>query len=84
MDILARSLSATSRSPFMNSLKKEMKNATLAAMKEAGVPLNRENYIHWAFAGEPPEGEIDPEIEETFPPQFRRSALDERLTERIQ
>jgi hypothetical protein len=68
----------------MSSLKEEMSSATLAAMKRAGVPLTRENFICWAFGGEPPEGEIDPEIEETFPHQFRRSALDERLTDKIQ
>ena len=68
----------------MSSLEGEMRNSTLAAMRRAGVPLNRENYIYWAFGGEPPEGEIDPEIEESFPPQFRRSALDERLTDKIQ
>jgi len=58
---------------------------TVAAMKRAGVPLNRENYLYWAFGGDPPEGEIDPEIEETFPPMFRRAALDgPRLTDKIQ
>ena len=59
-------------------------SATLAAMKDAGVPLTRENFIYWAFGGEPPEGELDPELEEAFPPQFRRSALDELLTEKLQ
>ena len=68
----------------MSSLEWETKNPTLAAMRRAGVPLTRENFIYWAFGGEPAEGEIDPEIEETFPPQFRRSALDERLTDKIQ
>jgi hypothetical protein len=68
----------------MSSLEGEMKNPTLASMRRAGVPLTRENFIYWAFGGEPPDGEIDPEIEETFPPQFRRSALDERLTDKIQ
>jgi hypothetical protein len=58
---------------------------TVAAMKRAGVPLNRENYLYWAFMGEPPEGEIDAELEETFPAQFRRAALDEPgLTDKIQ
>lgn len=59
-------------------------SATLAAMKEAGVPLNRENYLYWTFGGEPPDGELDPEIEETLPPMMRRSTLDERLTDKIQ
>jgi hypothetical protein len=60
-------------------------SATLAAMKEAGVPLTRQNFLHWAYAGNPPEGEIDPEIEEAFfPPMMRRSALEERLTDKIQ
>jgi hypothetical protein len=59
-------------------------SATLAAMRAAGIEETRENYIVWAFGGEPPEGEIDAELEETFPAQFRRSALDELLTERIQ
>jgi hypothetical protein len=59
-------------------------SATLAAMRAAGIEETRENYLYWAFAGEPPEGEIDAELEETFPPQFRRSALDELVTNKIQ
>src|SRR5271170_4091505 len=71
----ARSLSEVSRSPSMNSLKGEIMKGfqpetdvrttdgpTVAAMKRAGVPLNRENYLYWAFGGDPREGEIDPEI----------------------
>jgi hypothetical protein len=57
---------------------------TLAAMKAAGVPLTRDNFLYWAFGGEPQADEIDAELEETFPAQFRRSALDERLTDKIQ
>jgi hypothetical protein len=56
----------------------------LAAMRSAGVEETRENYIYWAFGGDPPEGEIDPEIESTFPVQFRRDALDEPESEAIQ
>jgi hypothetical protein len=65
-------------------MKDVQRDATLSAMKAAGAPLNRETYLYWAYAGNPPEGELDPEIEETLPPHFRRSALDELLTERIQ
>ena len=66
-------------------MKDVQRDATLAAMKRAGAPLNRETYLYWAYAGSPPEdSELDAEIEETLPPMFRRSALEERLTEKIQ
>ncbi len=39
-------------------------------MKQAKAPLTRENYLFWMFGGKPP-GQIDPEVEEMLPPQFR-------------
>jgi len=53
-------------------------------MKAAGVPLNRENYIEWATLGEYTSDNLDPELEEMLPEQFRRAALDELLTDKIQ
>jgi len=61
-----------------------MTSPTLAAMKAAGVPLNRENYIEWATLGEYTSDNLDPELEEMLPEQFRRAALDELLTDKIQ
>jgi hypothetical protein len=57
---------------------------TLAAMRAARIQETRENFIYWLFDGEPPGGEIDPEIEAELPFQFRREALDELLTDKIQ
>jgi hypothetical protein len=51
----------------MSSLEGETKNPTLAAMRRAGVPLTRENFIYWAFGGEPAEGEIDREADRQDP-----------------
>jgi hypothetical protein len=53
-------------------------------MRQAGVEETRENFLSWHFEGDPPEGEIDSEIEETFPEMFRREALDALLTDKIQ
>jgi hypothetical protein len=48
----------------------------LAAMRRAHVEETRENYIYWAFAGDPPAGELDAEIEAALPVQFRRETLE--------
>ena len=42
----------------------------LAAMKREGVPLTRENYLHIAYMGNPPE-EIGGEIEASIPHEIR-------------
>ena len=42
----------------------------LAAMIEKGVPLTRENYLHIAYMGNPPE-EIGGEIEAAIPQEIR-------------
>jgi hypothetical protein len=60
------------------------KDPTLSAMKKAGVPLNRDRYIEWATLGEYTSDNLDPELEEMLPEQFRRAALDELLTDKIQ
>lgn len=51
-------------------------DSVLTAMREHKVPETRENYIYWAFAGDPPDV-IDAEVESTFPVQFSLYALDE-------
>lgn len=50
---------------------------TVAAMEAAGAEMTRENFLYWAFAGNPPDGELDAEIEAELPIQFRREALDD-------
>lgn len=47
-----------------------MKYPILELMKEKGAPLTREEYLRWAFLGNPPV-ELDPEEEAMLPPQFR-------------
>jgi hypothetical protein len=54
-------------------------DSVLAAMRDAGVAETRENYLYFAYAGDPPDGELDPEVEETLPVQFRRETLDTNL-----
>ncbi len=59
------------------------RSCILAAMKEAGAPHTRNEFLAWFYMGEVPEF-IHPEDEAEFPEQFQREALDERLTEEIQ
>lgn len=59
------------------------RSATLAAMKAAGAPLTRDEFLIWNYLGDVPET-IDPEDECEFPEQFQRAALDELLTDKIQ
>lgn len=47
-----------------------MTNSVLALMKAYKAPLTRENYLNWAFNGNPPNT-LDPEEEAQVPEQFR-------------
>jgi hypothetical protein len=47
-------------------------NPIVHLMEENGIPLTRDNYLLVAYLGHPPK-EIDPEVEEEMPGQFRRS-----------
>jgi hypothetical protein len=47
-------------------------NCVLAAMRRAGVPLTRENYLEWAYPGQLDCDELDPELEAELPVQFQR------------
>ena len=47
-----------------------MIDPTLALMKAYKAPLTRENYLNWAFNGNPPST-LDAEEEMQLPPQFR-------------
>jgi hypothetical protein len=58
-------------------------NSVLSAMIRYNAPETREEYLMWAFLGNPPE-ELTPELEAELPPQFRRDALDEADEENVQ
>ena len=47
-----------------------MTDIVLELMKERGVPLTRENYLHIAYMGDVPE-EIGGEIEASIPQEIR-------------
>jgi hypothetical protein len=51
--------------------------ATLAAMKRAKAPLTLENYLHWAYLGNPP-AKLDAEQEAELPEQFQRELEQQR------
>lgn len=59
-------------------------SSVLAAMKRAGVPLTRDEYIAWNWFDQPQPYEPTPEEEQDMPEQFQRSALDNLVTEKIQ
>lgn len=44
---------------------------TLELMKKAGAPLTRDEYLRWAFVGNPP-AELDGEEEAALPPEFQK------------
>lgn len=50
-------------------------------MKKAGARLDRETYIMWATLGEYTSDNLDPELEEMLPHEFRREALDGAFSE---
>lgn len=47
-----------------------MSSPVVAAMKEFGAPMTREEYLRWNFLGKPPS-KITPEMEEMIPEQFQ-------------
>jgi hypothetical protein len=53
-----------------------MKNAVVEEMKKLNVPLTRENYLDFAYLGNPPE-ELDAEEESEIPTEL---LTDESLT----
>jgi hypothetical protein len=56
----------------------------LAAMKRAGAPHNREEFLNWFYLGDVPEV-IPPDDECEFPEEFQRETLDEpSLTDKVQ
>jgi len=46
-------------------------NDTIEYMRKEETPLTRENFLNLQYLGNPPD-EIDPEVESTFPEQFRQ------------
>lgn len=61
-----------------------MVDPVLALMREYGAEMTRENYLNWAFCGEPP-AELSAEEEAELPRQFQIDFLEEaeiRLLER--
>jgi hypothetical protein len=60
------------------------RSCVLAAMKRAGAPLTRDEFLSWFYLGEVPDA-IPPEDEAEFPEAFQREALDIPMeTERLQ
>jgi hypothetical protein len=57
----------------------------LAAMKEVGAPLTRDEYLSMNFFGKVPD-DIPEDVEETFPIQFQRATLLETppISEKVQ
>ncbi len=60
------------------------RSCVLAAMKQAGAPLTRDEFLNWFYMGDVPET-IHPEDECEFPEAFQRETLDgPMLTDKIQ
>lgn len=59
------------------------RSCVLAAMKRAGAPLTRDEFLNWYYLGDVPES-IHPEDECELPEQFQHAALDALLTDKIQ
>jgi hypothetical protein len=65
---------------------KHVESSVLAAMKRAGVPLTRDEYIAWNWFDQPQPYTPTPEEESEMPTQFQLSTLldDLMLTDKIQ
>jgi hypothetical protein len=60
------------------------RSCVLAAMKQAGAPLTRDEFLSWFYLGDVPNV-IPPEDEAEFPEAFQRETLDMPMgTEKIQ
>lgn len=60
------------------------RSCVLAAMKRAGAPLTREEFLTWFYLGEVPDV-IHPEDECEFPEQFQLDTLNGPMaTDKIQ
>lgn len=64
-------------------MKRDKESATLAAMRRAGVPLDRQTYIWMSLCELDGDDELDWELEEMLPSEISRFALDELLTDKI-
>jgi hypothetical protein len=57
-----------------------MSRAFMNVMRAYHAPMNREEYVNTAYAGNPPaedgDGELPAELEAMLPDQFQRRALD--------
>lgn len=58
-----------------------MEDIVLNKMKKEGVPLTRENYLQFAYFGNPPE-ELSAEEEAQLPEQFQKDT-DEETDENV-
>ena len=57
-------------------------NATQAAMRRAGVDMNLENYLTWAYMGNPPDVDaLDGEDIAMLPPDFQKEVQDMKAKE---
>jgi hypothetical protein len=50
------------------------RSCVLSAMKRAGAPLTRDEFLNWFYTGNPPDV-IHPEDECEFPEQFQLATL---------
>jgi hypothetical protein len=60
----------------MNNAKR---SCVFAAMKQAGAPLTRDEFLTWIYLGDVPET-IHPEDEYEFPEQFQLESLNGPIT----
>jgi hypothetical protein len=61
---------------------KPVADPALAVMRHFGAPENRESYLNFFYAGNPPvdgDGELPAELEAELPRKFQRAALDENV-----
>jgi hypothetical protein len=49
------------------SAKRNINDSTVEFLKTHGIPVTRENYLHVAFLGSPPDEPLDGEIEAELP-----------------
>ena len=52
-------------------------DGTVKLLKKFGIPVTRENYLRLAFAGNPPEVQLDGEIEAELPRELQRVNTDD-------